>query len=156
VRAADAGVPITELKTMSFKVEEALFMERMTAILSTCFGTLALALAAVGLYGVIAWSVARRTREIGIRMAMGACRRDVLALVLKDIGVMLGVGMAVGLTAALVLGRLIRTQLFGVQPADPLIVAAAVIMLLAIGLAAGLIPGRRATQINVVSALRYE
>ena len=69
---------------------------------------------------------------------------------------MLGIGMAVGLTAALVLGRLIRTQLFGVEPADPLIVAGAVIMLLGIGLAAGLIPGRRATQINVVSALRYE
>jgi predicted permease len=156
IRSADPSVPISEMQTMDFHVDEALFMERMTAILSTCFGALALTLAAVGLYGVIAWSVARRTRELGIRMAMGAGKRDVLALVLKDIALMLGAGMAAGFAAALALGRILRAQLFGVEPTDPLIAIAAILLLALVGIAAGLIPARRATQINVVTALRYE
>jgi ABC-type antimicrobial peptide transport system permease subunit len=128
----------------------------MVAALSVAFGALATVLAAIGLYGVMSYAVARRTREIGIRMALGAERRGVLWLVLKEVAVLAVVGVIGGLAGAFYLTRRVEAQLFGVAPNDPLTLAAAVIMLLLVALLAGLIPARRATGIDPILALRAE
>jgi ABC-type antimicrobial peptide transport system permease subunit len=110
----------------------------------------------VGLYGVVAYSVARRTVEIGVRMALGAERTDIYRIVLKEVGILLLAGTAAGLPAALALGKLVESQLYGVKPHDPLLIAATVAALAAVALAAAFIPARRAASIDPVRALRGE
>ena len=156
VQRLDSNLPIFDLKTMEVQVGESLFVERMVAALSVAFGALATVLASIGLYGVMSYAVARRTREIGIRMALGAERRGVLWLVLKEVAGLAVVGVIGGLAGAFYLTRRVEAQLFGVAPNDPLTLAAAVIMLLLVALFAGLIPARRATSIDPVLALRAE
>jgi ABC-type antimicrobial peptide transport system permease subunit len=128
----------------------------MIARLTELFGALALILACVGLYGVTAYSVARRTREFGIRMALGASRGNVLALVLRGALLQLVVGLAVGVPVALAGGRLLANQLYGLKSYDPLILGAAGLVLAACALMAGLVPARRATKVDPLVALRYE
>jgi ABC-type antimicrobial peptide transport system permease subunit len=128
----------------------------MVAALSVAFGALATLLATIGLYGVMSYAVARRTREIGIRMALGAERRGVLWLVLKEVALLGVAGAAVGLIAALYLSRRVESQLFGITPNDPLTLAAGVSLLLLVALVAGFIPARRATKIDPILALRAE
>jgi predicted permease len=152
----DPGVPVTDLKTMSRQVDESLFADRLVAGLSAAFGLLATLLAAVGLYGVTSWSVAQRTQEIGVRMALGAERRNVLGLILGEVGLLTGFGIAAGLPAALVLGVLVKSQLFGVSSADPLTLVSASGVLALVTLVAGFVPARRAMNVQPLVALRYE
>ena len=156
VQRLDPNLPVFDLKPMEIQVGESLFVERMVAALSVAFGALATVLAAIGLYGVMSYAVARRTREIGIRMALGAARRSVLWLVLKEVAVLAVLGVAGGLAGAFYVTRRVESQLFGVAPNDPLTLVAAVIMLLVVALLAGLLPARRATGIDPILALRAE
>jgi predicted permease len=136
--------------------EKALLNERMTAALSEVFGGLALLLAAVGLYGLMAFAVARRTREIGIRVALGAPRHGVLWMVLGQTIRLVGVGVAIGIPCALAANRLVTHLLFGISPDDPLTLAVVSVALLATGVAASFVPARRATKVDPMVALRHE
>ena len=126
------------------------------AMLLVSLAGVGLFLAALGIYGVLAYSVARRTREIGIRLAMGADRRDVLSLVIIEGARLVIIGVAVGLLAAFCLTRLVRNQLFGVSPTDPFVLAEVVLVVLAVAWLACFLPARRATRVDPMEALRYE
>jgi predicted permease len=156
VRRLDPELPVFDLKTMQAQVGESLFVERMVAALSAAFGLLATVLAAVGLYGVMSYSVARRTREIGIRMALGAPRGRMLRLVLAEVCTLGAIGLGLGLPLAMSLAYLLRAQLFGLSPHDPATLAAAVALLAAVTVAAGVVPARRAMAVDPLTALRYE
>jgi predicted permease len=160
VGSLDPDLPVYDIKTMDRQIDELLFVERMVAALSAAFGALATVLAAVGLYGVMAYLVVRRTREIGIRMALGATPRQVLKLVMSEVLLLAGIGVVLALVAWIPLGGAIKDQmkeqLFNMSGKDPMIVAAATILLSTVALLAGFIPARRATQIEPLSALRYE
>jgi ABC-type antimicrobial peptide transport system permease subunit len=128
----------------------------MIALLSACFGALATLLAALGLYGVMSYSVAARTREIGIRMALGADRGSVLQLVMRDVLLLAGVGIGLGVPGAIGLGRFVASQLFGLTPNDPATLVAASVLLALVAAAAGLVPARRATRVEPMKALHYQ
>jgi ABC-type antimicrobial peptide transport system permease subunit len=138
------------------QLDETLFTERLVAILSSGFGLLATLLAVVGLYGVMAFVVARRTKELGVRMALGAQRRSVVWIVMKEVLILVTVGLAIGVPSAIALGRVVSSQLFGIQGTDPFTAAAMVALLSAIAAAAGMIPARRASRIDPMTALRFE
>jgi putative ABC transport system permease protein len=156
VQQADAALPVTEMKTMRAQIRESLFVERMVATLSASFGFLATLLAAIGLYGVMSYAVSLRTREIGIRVALGAERRTVLLMVLREVAALALVGVAIGLPSGYGLGRLIESQLYGITARDPLTFAVATLTLLAAAMLAGYIPAARATRVDPLVALRYE
>jgi len=156
VGQADAGLPVTGLKSMRAQIREALFVDRMVASLSGAFGFLATLLAAVGLYGVMSYTVSLRTREIGIRVALGAERWTVLLMVLKEVAVLALLGVAIGLPSGYGLGRLIESQLFGLTALDPLTFGLATATLLVSAMLAGYIPAARATRVDPLVALRYE
>ena len=156
VKREDANLPVFDMETMEAQENQFLFAERLIAALSSAFGFLATLLAAIGLYGVMAFLVARRTREIGIRMALGADRAEVVQMVMREVGWMVAIGIVFGLPASLALGRLIESQLFGLPAYDPLTLALATAALTAASLAAGYIPALRATRVDPVVALRYE
>jgi ABC-type antimicrobial peptide transport system permease subunit len=120
------------------------------------FGLLAVLLAAIGLYGVMSYSVARRTPEIGVRMALGATRGDVASMILREIALLIAVGSAIGAAGSLGLARFVESLMFGLAPRDPLTLVAAIGVLLAVGLLAGYLPARRASRIDPVVALRSE
>jgi len=155
-RDLDVNIPIFNLRTLDQQIDQSLLNDRLTATLSTAFGVLATMLAVIGLYGVMAYTVARRTREIGVRMALGAVPGDVVWLVMREVLVLVGSGIVLGLISAWALGRLIASQLYGVTTNDPLTIAGAAGLLLAVALLAGYLPARRATRVNPVLALRYE
>jgi len=156
VRRADATLPVNDLKTMGAQIRESLLVERMVAGLSAAFGLLATLLAAVGLYGVMSYAVSLRTREIGIRVALGAERRTVLLMVLREVAVLALLGVAIGLPSGYGLGRLVESQLFGLSARDPLTFTAATATLLLSALLAGYLPAARATRVDPMVALRYE
>jgi predicted permease len=156
VKQLDSAMPVFEMKTLESQLDETLMTERLIAALSTAFGGLATILAAVGLYGVLAFLVTRRTKEIGVRMALGARQGAVVWLVMREVFVLLGAGLLIGVPAAYLLSRYVSTQLFGVQPADVPTAAIAVAVLAIVALGAGLIPARRASSIDPIKALRYE
>jgi predicted permease len=156
VQRFDPNLPIADMKTMEAQVGESLFVERMVAVLSVAFGALATLLAAIGLYGVMAYAVARRTREIGIRMALGAERGRVLWMVLKEVAALAAVGVAVGLGAAFYATRQVQSQLFGLSPSDPVTLVSATVLLFAVAMGAGFGPARRATGIDPNVALKAE
>ncbi len=155
-RQLDANLPIYNLRTLDHQIDQSLLNDRLIATLSTAFGVLATLLAVIGLYGVMAYTVARRTREIGVRMALGAVQGDVVWLVMREVLALVGTGIVLGLVAAWGLGRLISSQLYGVTASDPLTIAGAAGLLLFVALLAGYLPARRATRVNPVLALRYE
>ncbi len=138
------------------QVAESLFVERMVAWLSVAFGALATLLAAIGLYGVMSYAVARRTREIGIRMALGAERGGVLWLVLKEVAALSALGVVVGLAGAFFPARQVESQLFGLTPHDPATLVRGLSLLLTVALLAGFVPARRATTIDPLLALKAE
>jgi predicted permease len=152
----DPNLPIFDMKSMSVVMDESLFVERLVAALSVAFGALATLLAAIGLYGVMSYSVSRRTREIGIRMALGAERGAVLWLVLREVALMVLIGVAIGLPIAVALSRVIQSQLFALSAYDPIALTGAAVLLTTVGLVAGYLPARRATRVDPMLALRYE
>jgi predicted permease len=156
VRKLDAGVPLVGMATMEDRLDRVLANERLAGFLASLFGVLATALAMVGLYGVTAYSVARRVREIGIRMALGAQRWNVLALVLREGMLLTGVGIGGGLAAAFALSRVLRNQLFEIRPTDAATFVSAALLLGMISLLACCLPARRAARIDPMAALRYE
>jgi putative ABC transport system permease protein len=145
-----------DVRTLEAQVDESLRQQRMNVILLTTFGGLALLLAAIGLYGVASYSVAQRTREIGVRMALGAQPSSVLGLVLGNGLALVGIGLAVGLAAALALAGTMQTLVAGVNPRDPVTFIVTPAILGAIALLATYIPARRATRIDPLIALRTE
>ncbi len=152
----DPTLALVALRTMDDQIDDSLSNERMISLLATSFGLLATLLAGVGLYGVLAFTTAQRTREIGIRIALGSSRLAVSRLVLSDVLRLAGLGVAVALPVAFGLGRLLRAQLFGVSPADPLTLVAAVLTIALTALVAALIPARRAAAVDPTTALRTE
>jgi len=156
VRALDPNLPVYNLRTLERQIDRSLLVERFIATLSTAFGVLATLLAVIGLYGVMAYTVARRTREIGVRMALGAVQGDVIWLVMREVLLLVGSGMLLGLIAAWALHRVLGNQLYGISAADPITIVGAVALLGVVAALAGYIPARRATRVNPVLALRYE
>ena len=156
VASVDASLPVTSLKTLQAQIAESLFVERLVAGLSAAFGLLATLLAALGLYGVMSYAVSQRTREIGIRMALGAERGAVLGLVLREVGFLAGLGILIGLPSGYGLGRVIESQLFGLTAQDPLTFAVATLALVLAAFLAGYLPASRAARVDPMVALRYE
>ncbi len=157
VREMAPGLPVTDMKTLERRIEEqSMFATRSIAMLAAAFGFLATVLAAVGLYGVVAYSVARRTVEIGLRMALGAVPRDIYRLVLRETGALVLAGALVGFPAALVLGHVAESYLFEVNAYDPLLPAAALALLVLVALAAAAAPARKAARTDPMLALRAE
>ena len=156
VAHADNNLPLFEVRSQTEQIEQILSQERIMANISSFFALLALALACIGLYGLLAYEVVRRTREIGIRMALGARPRDVLKLVVRQ-GITLAIiGAAVGIGAAIGVTRFMASMLFGVHANDPLTMIAVAVLLGFVALAACFIPARRATRVDPMVALRYE
>jgi ABC-type antimicrobial peptide transport system permease subunit len=156
VQQIDATLPLVEMKTLEKQVDNSLVTERLVASLSSAFGLLATLLASIGLYGVMAYTVARRTREIGIRMALGAATGNVVWLVMKEVLVLVGIGVVLGLGASWGLTRYVVKQLYGIQPNDLTTIALATLGITCVALAAGYVPARRATRVDPIRALRWE
>ena len=156
VHEMEPKAPILEMKTMDDQLEESLVTERMITSLSTGFSLLATALSILGLYGVMAYMVTQRAREIGIRMALGALPGGVIWLVMREVVVLVAVGVLAAVPLALGLGRFVRSELYGVQPADPLSIVGSVFLLGAVAMLAGFIPARRAASADPLRVLRYE
>ena len=156
VNNLDPNLPIFQMKTLETQVEHSLITERLVATLSSGFGILATLLAAIGLYGVMAYIVAQRTREIGVRIALGASGRDVMMLVMRDVFLLTGIGIAIGLPAAWALTRMVQSQLYGIHPNDAITVAGATAGIAVVALLAGYLPAWRATRVDPMRALRWE
>ena len=154
--ALDKNVPLVDMKTETQVVSQVLFMDRTFAALSSAFGFLALLLACVGLYGTMAYAVARKTNEIGIRMALGAGRGTILGMVLRETALIVLAGIALGLPAAWAASNLLKARLFGLGPHDPWSIALAIAATVAVTAVAGYIPARRASRVDPIVALRYE
>jgi predicted permease len=156
VQSVDANLPVFDLKTLDQELDEIAFSERLLTFFSLCLGLLAALLAAIGLYGVMAYMVSRRTREIGIRMALGASQNNVAWLVLRENVRISAAGLGIGLVAAFGIGKLIESQLFGVKASNPLVFLIAAVLLSAVAFLAGWLPARRAAGVDPMVALRYE
>jgi predicted permease len=156
VREADSDLPVFDMKTMEQQIQDSVFADRMVSALSAFFGLLATLLAAIGLYGVMAYTVTRRTREIGIRIALGASRGAVLRLVLSEVALLVGIGLAIALPLSFPLSALAQSLLFGVPAHDPLVLAGAAILLGGTAMLAGYLPASRAARVEPLIALRHE
>jgi predicted permease len=155
-RALDPVMPRFEAETLAAQLNVSLTQERLVARLSSVFGLLALVLVCIGLYGVMAYDVARRTREIGIRMALGASARQIARLLLCETLRLVGIGVVIGLGAALAATRWVKSLLFGLPPHDPLTIGLAVLALMAVAAIAVYLPARRASRVDPMLALRLE
>jgi macrolide transport system ATP-binding/permease protein len=156
VKALDPSLPVSDVKSMSDQIGNALSAMRMASTLVGIFGVVALLLAAIGLYGVMAYAVAQRTREIGIRMALGAQVSDVLGMIIRQGMTLTGIGVVLGLAAAYILARTVSSFLYGVSPTDPGVFAIIGVVLLGVALGACFVPARRASKVDPMIALRYE
>ena len=156
VQSIDKDLPLRDLRTQDEQIEDSISQERLFATLTAGFGILALILACIGIYGIMAYNVARRTNEIGVRMALGARTRQVLLMILRESSWLAIIGIIGGLAAAIALTRFISTMLYGLKPHDPITLIAAAILLLAVALAAAYGPARRASRIDPMQALRHE
>jgi predicted permease len=156
VQELEPKAPITNMKTVEHQLEESLITDRMIASLSTAFAALAVALAVLGLYGVMAYMVAQRAREIGIRVALGAVSVNVIWLVMREAVVLIVVGIALALPLVLALSRFVRTELYGIQPMDPISIVIAAQLLSSISLTAGFVPAWRAASADPLEVLRDE
>ena len=156
VRQLDSTLPVYQMKTVEGQLDETLLSDRLIALLSAGFGLLATMLASIGLYGVMAFVVARRRKELGIRLALGAQPSGVIWMVMREVLLLLAIGLALGIPSALALGRYVSAQLYGIQPHDPWIASTTVVVLTLVSAAAGLIPAHRASRIDPILALRYE
>ncbi|AHG93411.1 permease (plasmid) [Gemmatirosa kalamazoonensis] len=156
MKRIDPTLPLEDLKTMPQQVKDNTFLDRMISVLSASFAVLATLLAAVGLYGVLAYTVAQRTREIGVRMALGADARQVRGLVLRQVATMTAIGGAIGVAAAIGLGQAAKSLLFGLAGWDPLAIGLAALLLAVVARGAGYVPALRASKVEPIRALRYE
>ncbi len=156
VRQIDQNLPVMDVSTQIEQVEMRFQQEKFFAQAYTLFGGVALLLAALGLFGLMSYNVARRTNEIGIRMALGAQREDVLRLVMRESMMLVVIGIGAGLALALFAGRFVSTLLYGVPPADPLALALAILVMVVVSAIAGYIPARRASRVDPMVALHYE
>ena len=156
VKQLDATMPVYEMKTLEGQLDETLLTDRLIALLSAGFGLLATILASIGLYGVMAFVVARRRKELGIRLALGAQPGVVIWLVMREVLLLLVIGLAVGIPSAILLGRYVSSVLYGIQPNDPWMAGSTIVLLSLVSAAAGLIPAHRASRIDPILALRHE
>ncbi|MBV6523126.1 MAG: hypothetical protein MNPFHGCM_03293 [Gemmatimonadaceae bacterium] len=156
VSRLDPDLPLENLKTLPQQISENVFLDRMIGMLAAAFAALATLLAAIGLYGVLAYTVAQRTREIGVRMALGAHAGQVRALVVRQVGWMVLVGGLIGIACALAIGRTVRSMLYGLQGWDPVVLAVSAALLSIVAGVAGYVPARRASRVDPIQALRYE
>jgi ABC-type antimicrobial peptide transport system permease subunit len=156
ILSVNEDLPIENARPLLDNVDRTNAQPRMIAQLCSIFGIIALLLGATGLYGVLSYGVARRTNEIGIRMALGADRGNVIAMVLRETSVMIVIGVVTGVAATFGATRLIAAKLFGLSPMDPVTIVASVLMLAVVALVAGYIPAARAARVNPVTALRHE
>ena len=156
VARVDRDQPISDVRTMDERIDHSLSSRRFSLVLLAAFASLALTLAAIGIYGIVAYSVTERTREIGVRLALGAQRRDVLGMVIGQGMTMIGTGTVIGVAAALLLTRLMSSLLFGISAADPITFLAIPILLVAVAFVACYVPARRATRVDPLQALRSE
>jgi predicted permease len=156
VKTLDPNLPVEQLKTMAQQSHENVFLDRLISTLSAAFALLATCLAAVGLYGVLAYSVAQRTREIGVRMALGADGGRVQLMVLRQVAIMTVIGGVIGIGAAIALGKVAQSLLFELKGHDPVVMILAAVVLSVVAMASGYIPALRASRIDPVEALRYE
>jgi predicted permease len=156
VKQLDATMPVYEMKTVEAQLDETLLSDHLIALLSAGFGLLATILASIGLYGVMAFVVVRRKKELGIRLALGAQPAYVIWIVMKEVLLLLAIGLAIGIPAAVGAGRYISAQLYGIQPNDPSIAISTTVLLAVVSAAAGLIPAHRASRIDPILALRHE
>jgi predicted permease len=156
VRQVDPNIPLMNVATQMENIEGRISQEKLFAQAYALFGVLALLLASIGLFGLMSYNVTRRTNEIGIRMALGAQRRDVLGLVMKESMLLVLIGMIIGLAAAVATGRLITTMLFGLSPADPRTILVAIAIMAVVSAVAGYLPARRASKVDPMIALHYE
>jgi len=156
VARLDPNLPVEHLRTMTQQVRDNVSLDRFISVLSSAFAGLATLLAAMGLYGVLAYTVAQRTREIGLRMALGATPGAIARMVLRQVGVMTIVGGAAGLTLAVWLCGLAKSLLYQLQPEDPAVLVLSAVALSAVALTAAFVPARRASRVDPMKALRYE
>jgi predicted permease len=156
VHAADPALPLVNVQTQQDQIDSDLADERLLVSLTSAFGLLALVLASVGIYGVMAYSVAHRTKGIGIRMALGAIPRQILAMVLREASSLSAVAIALGVGASLLVTRFVKSMLFGIAPSDPATVWGAAVLLLIVGVGASWIPARRAASVQPMEALRRD
>jgi predicted permease len=156
MRQFDPHVPVVGLQTVNEQIGFSLRTERLVASLSAVFGGLATLLAAIGLYGVMAYTVTRRTREFGLRVALGALQRDVIWLVIRDVLILIAAGLAAGVPLAFAFSSLVRSQIFGLQPHDPLTLMCSTLALAVVAGLAGLIPALRASRVDPLQSLRAE
>jgi putative ABC transport system permease protein len=156
IKQIDPGLAVDSMRTMDDQIETTLSNERMIELLAISFGLLATILAGVGLYGVLAYSTAQRTREIGIRIALGSTRIEISRLVLMDVLRLAGIGIVVAIPCSVMLGRLLRSQLFGVSTADPLTLGTVVLLVALVAVVAAILPARRASTVDPTTALRAE
>ena len=156
VAEIDATKPVNEVKTVEQYLDEQVAYDRLFTVLLSIFGGIAIVLAAVGIYGVMAYMVSQRTQEIGIRMALGADRPAVVKMILRHAGLLTGIGLAVGLVGSFALTRLIADQLWEVTPTDPLTFTGVSLLLIVVAVVATLVPARRAVAVDPNIALRHE
>lgn len=156
VKQVFPNVPVDSLSSLKTMIDNSVYTDRLIAVLAIAFGILAMVLAAVGLYGTISYAVTQRTREFGIRLALGAARKTIGELVFREIGILIGLGIAVGLPVSYMLARFVESQLFGIRAHDPLVLFGAVLFITVAAALAGLIPAIRAMHVEPVHALRYE
>jgi len=156
VHAIDQDLPVFDVRTQTQQIDATLSRERLFVVLTAAFGLLALVLASIGIYGLISHGVSRRTNEIGIRIALGAERRDVLVMILREASSLAALGAVLGAAVGVALSRHIRGMLFGITPADPATMIGAVAAMMLVALLAGWFPARKASQLDPMGALRHE
>jgi len=156
VRRIDPNLPLTNMSTQLEQVEQRYGQEKVFAQACTLFGGLALLLASIGLFGLMSYNVARRTNEIGIRMALGAQRARVIGMVLGESMLLVGIGVTIGLLSSFAAGRLVKTVLFGLAPSDVATIASAIVLVLLVSALAGFLPARRASRVDPMVALHEQ
>jgi putative ABC transport system permease protein len=156
LRRIEPALPILKIDTIDQQMDDVLVQDRLVASLSAGFGAIGVLLACVGLFGLLAYTAALRTSEIGVRLALGATRASIAWMMLRESLRLVLTGVAVGLPAAIVLTRFLGARLFGISPTDPLTIGAAVALMIVVGAVAGMLPGRRASRVEPVVALRCD